>query len=250
MTDVSGSGSARRGGAPPAARRLEEAVQEAKAAFYKAEADSILHPLEFLYQQSRFLHRRWWLMQAALLLILWRLLHTLEFSAAPQKLMGTAAPLFALLLLPELWKNRRSGAMEVEGAAYFSLRQVYAARLLLFALADLVLLSAFAAAAILVSGFRLPEILIQFFLPYMVASGICFRCLYSQRNGSDALAVFLCMVWCGIWTQIILREDVYAAISLPVWYAALAAAVLNLGYCIYRGQQSCQAIWEAKPLWN
>ncbi len=33
--------------------------------------------------------------------------------------MGILAPSFVILILPELWKNRSNGAMEVEGATFF-----------------------------------------------------------------------------------------------------------------------------------
>lgn len=63
--------------------------------------------------------------------------------------MGTLAPLFVVLVLPELWKNRSSGALEIECTAYYSLRQIYAARMVLFGLVDLALLTLFFSAALL-----------------------------------------------------------------------------------------------------
>lgn len=231
-------------------KALQETVQKAQDAFYESEMKGALSAAEFLFWQSRYIHKRWWFFQAAVLLVLWEISSLLGRECDLPRCMGVAAPLFAALLLPELWKNRNAGAIEVECASRFSLRQVYAARIFLFALVDLLLLGGFAAAFV-ASGRLGPEkLMINFFLPYAVACCICFRCLYSRRVGSEPFAVFLCLVWSGIWTQIILHERVYLAISMPVWCGMTAAAVFYLGYCICRGQRSCRKMWEVNTLWN
>ena len=55
------------------------------------------------------------------------------------KLREMAETLFAILIIPELWKNRANCCMEVEGSTYYALRQIYSARILLFGLADILL---------------------------------------------------------------------------------------------------------------
>lgn len=231
-------------------RALQKTIQTSRAAFYESEAEGSLSVLEFLYQQGRYIQKRWWFMQALLLLILWGMLSLMGDAWYVKRLMGTAASLFAVLILPELWKNRNADAVEIECAAYFSLRQVYAARILLFALVDLLLLGSFTVGAVASGRFAVWDMVIQFFLPYLITCCICFRCLYSKKAGAEIFAVFLCIVWSGVWTQIMLHEKVYAAISLPMWYALLAAAAGYLFYCIYRGQKNCRELWEVRLLWN
>ncbi|MDM8211473.1 RNA polymerase sigma factor [Mediterraneibacter glycyrrhizinilyticus] len=53
------------------------------------------------------------------------------------KLREMAETLFAILIIPELWKNRANCCMEIEGSTYYALRQIYSARILLFGLADI-----------------------------------------------------------------------------------------------------------------
>ena len=79
-------------------------------AFHRREASRPLSQLEFLRQQNRFLHKRWWVLQAGVLGLLWWLLQISGSTAEVQRAMGTLAPLFVVLVLPELWKNRASGA--------------------------------------------------------------------------------------------------------------------------------------------
>ena len=82
--------------------------------------------------------------------------------------MGILAPSFVILILPELWKNRSNGAMEVEGATFFSIKNIYAARMLLFGMVDVCLLSVFLITSTFVLQIAFMDILIQFILPMNV----------------------------------------------------------------------------------
>ena len=97
--------------------------------------------------------------------------------------MGTLAPLFVVLVLPELWKNRANGALEVECTAYYSLRQVYAARLVLFGLADLALLTGFFSVALLTGRATWEGLILHFLLPFLVTGCICLRTLSCLTDG-------------------------------------------------------------------
>lgn len=231
-------------------KELQKTIKHAKTAFYENEAGEVLSYKEFLYWQSRYIKKRWWILQGLLLLALWCMLKLIGSGFYTQRSMGIAAPLFVVLLVPELWKNKNAGALEIESSAYYSLHQIYAARIFLFALVDMFLLCVFSIAAILTGKILPSEMMIHFFLPYIVTCCICFRTLYSRKAGSEAFACILCMIWSGIWLQIVLNEKVYGAISFPAWCAMTVAAVLYLGYCICRGQKECKEIWEVKSLWN
>ncbi len=214
-----------------------ELIQKSKEAFGENEAEGMLSAAEFLYWQGRYVRKFWWFLQGGILLILWGLLRVSDSGFYTQRCMGAAAPLFAVLLLPELWKNRNGGSVEIECAAYYSLRQIYAARMLLFAIVDFLLLWGFSLAMVLKGRVFVSELAVHFFLPYLLTCCICFRTLYS-RMASEALALVLCMVWCVVWNQLVLNEKVYAAISPAVWYAMLVTSALYLGYCIYKGQKN------------
>lgn len=228
--------------------RLRETARRSRQAFLACEAERPLSYFEFLYQQSAFLQKRWWAVQGGMLLALFALLCSTHSSAYVQRSLGTAGPLFALAMLPELWKNQRSDALEVEGAAYYSLRQIYAARMLLFALADAALLSLFFAAAHCALAVSALDLLTQFFLPFTVTCCICFRTLCSPRFHSELIALLLCSVWVGVWTTIVMTPAVYGAVAAPVWVGVLLLAVAYLGYCVARVCQTCDTIWEGTPV--
>lgn len=231
-------------------KNLQETIQKSKAAFVESEAENFISKAEFLYQQSKYIRKRWWILQGMILFLLWLILQLTERNVQLQRGIGISASLFAILLLPELWKNRNANALEIESVSYYSLRQIYSARIFAFALVDFLLLCAFTLPTVLTGRLLVEEMMIQFFLPYLVACCICFRVLYSKGIGSEAFALFLCFVWCAVWTKIVLDEKIYGTLSLPVWFVMTVVAVFYLGYCIYKGQNSCTGMWEENKLWN
>ena len=230
--------------------RVRAAAAASKAAFCAGESEKILSYPEFLFQQSRFIRKRWWMLQGGLLIILWLVLKGADADAAVQQYLGAAAPLFALLILPEIWKNRSSASLEVESAAYYSLRQVYSARIALFALVDFTLLSLFWLTAAKTLSLSAGNFLFRFLLPCNVTCCICFRTLCSRRIPSEPVALLVCMVWAGVWMAVVTQEKLYRAAALPVWAALLALSVIYLGYCVRKAQKTTEFTWEENPSWN
>ena len=230
--------------------KLQKTIAVSKAAFLAGEAEQTVSHAEFLYQQSKYVKKHWWLIQGLLLLFVCLLLHQTEGDLHIRRSLGVAAPLFAILILPELWKNRGNDAMEVEGTTFYTIRQVYAARLTLFAGVDLLLLTAFFCGATYFARITLWELMIQFLLPFNVACCICFHSLYGGRNTSEALSILLCAIWTGLWVLVISSDTLYQAISIPVWAAMLFLSFGYLAYTLHRGQKTIYKTWEAKASWN
>lgn len=77
---------------------------------------------EFLYEQSKFIKKRWWFLQGTVLLFLWIWLGRCTTDLKDtMRLLGIFATLFVILIVPEIWKNRRNGAIEIEQASYYTL---------------------------------------------------------------------------------------------------------------------------------
>lgn len=232
--------------APVREDRIRKTVVIAESAL--AESRFPMSWIEFLYTQLSFMQKRWWFIQAALLLSTGILLQQMDSTLGIRRCLGTAAPLFAVLILPELWKNRSNEATEIESTTLFTIRQIYAARLTMFAGMDVLLMSLFFLSA--PSGITAMDLAVQFLLPFCVSCCICLHCLYNCRSGSEVLPLFLCFVWAGIWLLIILDDRVFNRISALGWGVVQAASILFMGYCILHGQKNLQKQWEAKQIWN
>ena len=113
--------------------KLLQTIAVSKRAFLEGEQERPVSRLEFLYQQSRYVKKRWWLLQGLLLAAVCLLLCQAETDYGIRRCLGLAGPLLAVLVLPELWKNRSCDALEVECTTLYTLRSIYSARLVLFA---------------------------------------------------------------------------------------------------------------------
>lgn len=229
---------------------LQKTIAISKRAFLEGEQERPVSRLEFLLEQSRYVKKTWWLLQGALLAAVCLLLADMEADYAIRRCLGLAGPLLAVLVLPELWKNRSADATEVECTTLYTLRSIYAARLTLFAGVDLLLLSVFFAGASVLTRVTVWEMLIQFLLPFNVTSVICLATLYSRKIQSETISMVLCLLWAAVWLLVMENNEFYNAISAPMWTAALAGSFCGLGYATLRGQRNWNMNVEAKPVWN
>jgi len=68
---------------------------------------------EFLYEQTKFIKKRWWILQGCILMCLWIWLSNYTSDIKDMmRIMGISATIFVVLIVPEIWKNRRNGAIE------------------------------------------------------------------------------------------------------------------------------------------
>ena len=123
--------------------KIQETICKSKNAFFMAEQERMLSYHEFLWTQLRVVQKRWWILQFILLVVLWIALSFIHDEMYTKRSMGVATALFVILIIPELWKNRSCECMEIEAASYYSLKQVYAARMLLFGVTDILLITLF-----------------------------------------------------------------------------------------------------------
>ena len=218
----------------PGDEKIRETVARCKNTFFMAEKEKMLPYHEFLWMQLRAMQKRWWLLQFLLLTMLWLILSSVQEELYITRSMGVAAPLFVILIIPELWKNRTYGCMEIEAVTYYSLRQVYAARMLLFGITDVFLLTIFCGTASVGLHYDLSYLLVQFLFPLAVTACICFGILCSRRCLSETTAILLCIIWSAGWLFIVLNNEIYARIAIPVWGALLCGMILFLVFAVCR----------------
>lgn len=223
----------------PNESKIEDTIVISKERFYEGAEQREPFFFAFLYDQASYIRKRWWVLQFLTLVLTGWSVCVSESGYYLQRLLGVSASLFVIMVIPELWKNRSSYALEIEGTAYFSLRQIYAARMLLFAVVDGGLLVMFAGTVSLTEKVDMMELMIQFFLPMIVTCCICFRTLCSRYIGSEYTAYFLTLLWNAVWIRIILDDRIYDTISHPVWIAVVCAAILYLTYAVRRVMRKC-----------
>lgn len=188
---------------------------------------------EFLYEQSKFIKKRWWILQGGVLLYLWIWLSSYATDLKEiTKLLGIFATVFVILIIPEIWKNRRNGAIEIEQASYYTLRQICAARMLMFAVVDFIIVTVFIVATYNAISISLSDLIINFLLPINVSCCICFRLLYSGWEKSEYVAVLLCLIWVAVWMMIVVNDVIYQKIATPIWATILIFTFAYFIFCV------------------
>lgn len=190
---------------------------------------------EFLYEQTKFIKKRWWILQGIVLLYLWIWLSNYTSGIKDMmRIMGIFATIFVVLIVPEIWKNRRNGAIEIEQASYYTLRQICTARMLMFGAVDFVIVMAFLAITYQTTILSLNDLVINFLLPVNVSCCICFRLLYSRWEKSEYIAVLSCLVWVGIWIMLVANDAIYQKIATPVWVVMLMLSFAYFIFCVHK----------------
>lgn len=228
----------------PREEKIQETIRRSKDAFFMAEHDRVLSYHEFLWIQLKVIQKRWWVLQLFILAALWLFLTSVHGDIYVKKSMGVAASLFVILIIPELWKNRSCECMEIEAASYYSLKQVYAARMLMFGIMDAFLLTVFCGSAAGGLHIGISELVIQFLFPLSITACICFGILCSKYCYSESAAIILCIIWSAVWLYIVLNESVYTKIAIPVWFILLGFAFTFLFFSVYRILKSCNQYLE------
>lgn len=228
----------------PDEQSINETIRKSIETYCFTEQKRLLTNREFLWTQLRMIQKRWWAFQISLLFLLWYALPLMQDEQFTSRILGVAASLFIILIVPELWKNRTCQAMEIEAAAYYSLRQIYAARMLLFGIVDVVFLTTFCVLTTAAMNILFSQLLVQFLFPMVVTAGICFRILCSKYAFSETTAIMMCMIWNALWLIVILNEKLYAAITFPLWLTLIGIAFLFLIVTIYQTLHCCNDYWE------
>lgn len=227
----------------PNEQEIAETVRRSIEAYRFAEQERILTYWEFLWAQFRLIRKRWWLFQILLLILLWAVLPSVQVE---QRILGVVASLFIILIIPELWKNQTYQSMEIEATSYYSLRQIYAARMFLFGIVDIVLITIFCMSAAFTQNISFSQLFVQFIFPMTVTAAICFGILCSKFQFSETTAVTMCIAWSAIWLVVILNEKIFTAITFPLWLVFIGIAFSFLVYAIYRTLHCCNLYWEVK----
>ena len=175
--------------ASPREEKVIETINKSKEAFCAKEQERVMEYREFLWEQAGFIQKRWWLLQVLLLYLAGLIIPYMEEDLYIQRSMGIAGVLFVVMVIPELWKNQLYGCTEIELSSYYSLRQIYSARILLFGLTDIIMLTVF---CIVLHGkmyFTISGIMSQFLFPMAVTACICFGILCNKYTINGAVPV-------------------------------------------------------------
>lgn len=222
---------------------VQKVVEQCEAVMAGRGDDRISY-FEFLYEQNRYIEKKWWLLQGSVLLFLWYLLWANGMEGNVERMIGSLAAVFAILIIPEIWKNRRYSSIAVEKASYYSLRDICAARILLFAAVDMVMVSVFFTITLYTVRIETYRLAVDFLIPFLVSCSICFRLLCSRRKGMEYVTFVLCGIWSVIWLAMVAKDNVYNRVAGVVWIGLILLSFGYLLFCIRKSLSDCEMVWE------
>ena len=76
---------------------------------------------EFLFEQFKFIKKRWWALQGGILFLLWILLADSDGGANTERTLGAMSVMFSVMIVPEIWKNSSGSGYDYSFFQYFSL---------------------------------------------------------------------------------------------------------------------------------
>ena len=223
---------------PPREKHVQATVAAARASFVRAESEMPMATHTFLRIQLALIQKRWWLALA---------LPGLAEIALMARGLGVTAALFVILVIPEFARNSSANAMEIEGTTHYTLRHIYAARLVLFGGVDLVILTGFCGALTLALQLSLATLVTQFLLPLVTTACLCFAVLSSPRAAQGTVAICACLFWSGVWWLIVANDGLYSQIALPLWFVLFALSLLALAIFARRYLKHATEQWEGQP---
>lgn len=222
---------------------IKDVIEKSRHVFLKQEENKNLTYFEFLLNQLITIKKQWWILQFVVLCFAWYVLATETERLYLRRETGVLAILFVILIIPELWKNLSNKCMEIEVASYYSLRKIYASKLLLFGFVDMLILTVFTSGAHFISNIDVVDILVNFLLPMIVATGICFLILCDHRKNMGTVIGY-CIAWNLMWWIISGNEQIYTIISTQLWIGIFILACIFMIYAILNLLRKCNACME------
>lgn len=230
----------------PDESKIVAVIEKSKLAYCEGAERRTSSRFEFVCSQTRYIKKSWWFIQPLILCMAWQSACLINDTSVTIRCMGVFAALFVITAFPELWKNRSSKSIEIELCAYYSLKQIYTARLIAFAAVDSLLLGIFAGGMLLAAVVPIGRLAVEFFLPMAVTACICMRTLRSRVITSEYAAVCLSLLWSAAWCLLISNNDIYSRITPQIWTGVSAIISAYLIYAVRR--VVCECDDRAEPI--
>lgn len=227
-------------------KEISQIVKKAGNVLYEQAEKNMLSYHQFLNIQLKQIQKRWWVLQAFLLIMICFWIHSDRDGYYVNRSLGIAGAMFIIFLVPELWKNEKNKCLEIEMSSYFSIRQIYAARICILGIVDIFMITVFGVVVHFACDQPVYSIVFRFLLPMVVTASICFKTLDGKNALNSGCAIIMCFIWVGIWWGITSIGGIYDAVIYPIWAVVLMAAIIYLIITIKQFFDNCNKYWEVR----
>ena len=232
--------------------RLEETVALSKRILMEREKEKEAGMLEFIFGQMRFISKGTWAVKAVVFLGMFLALYgiRLEEGKGADQVIAVAASLLVLTAMPEIWKNIRYQAMDVESCTRFGLKKAYLARFLLLGMADLCMATVFVLCTSRWLSSPFYQIAVWLLVPYNSMLIVCLSIMVLRKRTSESMAEAGGALWMAAVFWLTGYLHIYEKVQLFMWGILLAFSYVYLGFVIWKIVKNANGLSEVEYVRN
>lgn len=232
--------------------RLEETIALSKKVLMEREKEKEAGMPGFIFGQMRFISKGTWAVKAVVFLGMFFVLYGIrpEGGKGAEQMAGVAASLLVLTAMPEIWKNIRYQAVDVESCTRFGLKKAYLARFLLLGMTDLCMTTVFVLCTNRWLSLPFYRIAVWLLVPYNSMLMVCLSVMAFWKRGSEAVAEAAGALWMAVVFWLTGYFDIYEKVQLFLWGILLVLSYVYLLFVIGKIVKNANGLSEVEYVRN
>lgn len=230
--------------------KLEETIALSKRILMEREKEKEAGMLEFIFGQMRFISKGTWAVKAVVFLGMFLALYGIRPQKGAEQMMAVAASLLVLTAMPEIWKNIRYQALDVEGCTRFGLKKAYLARFLLLGMTDLCMATFFVLCTNRWLSSSFYQIALWLLVPYNSMLMVCLSIMAWGKRGSESMAEAVGALWMAAVFWLTGYLQIYEKVQLFMWGILLLFSYVYIGFVIGKIVKNANGLSEVEYVRN
>lgn len=228
--------------------KLEETIVLSKRILMEREKEKEAGMLEFVFGQMRFISKGTWAVKAVVFLGMFFALYGIRprGGKGAEQMMAVAASLLVLTAMPEIWKNIRYQALDVEGCTRFGLKKAYLARFLLLGMTDLCMATFFVLCTNRWLSSSFYQIALWLLVPYNSMLMVCLSIMAWGKRGSESMAEAGGALWMAAVFWLTGYLQIYEKVQLFMWGILLLFSYVYIGFVIGKIVKNANGLSEVE----
>lgn len=228
--------------------KLEETIVLSKRILMEREKEKEAGMLEFVFGQMRFISKGTWAVKAVVFLGMFFALYGIRprGGKGAEQMMAVAASLLVLTAMPEIWKNIRYQALDVEGCTRFGLKKAYLARFLLLGMTDLCMATFFVLCTNRWLSSSFYQIALWLLVPYNSMLMVCLSIMAWGKRGSESMAEAVGALWMAAVFWLTGYLQIYEKVQLFMWGILLLFSYVYIGFVIGKIVKNANGLSEVE----
>lgn len=215
-------------------RKLEETIALSKRIIMEEQKEKEAGLLEFVFGQMRFISSGTWIVRFAIFVGIAFILYQVRGYGLEQldQILSVATAVLVLSGIPEIWKNIRFHALDIEICTRFGLKKAYMARFLLLGMMDLCMATFLVLLGNRWLSISLYQMAIWFLVPYNSMLMICLSMTAFAKHKSEYLTEAVGALWMAAVYWLTGYVKIYEKVQLLIWGILLFASCIYIGFVI------------------